>query len=53
LGWTGRAVSTQHEHPERLTTKGYADTVPRVANDSPENRAKNRPVELRKLDCRE
>lgn len=37
---------------ERLTTKGYADTVPLVANDSPENRAKNRRVELRNVSCK-
>lgn len=37
--------------PGRLTTKGYADTVPLVPNDSPENQAKNRRVELKKVDC--
>lgn len=36
---------------DRLTTKGYADTVPLVPNDSPQNMAKNRRVELKKLDC--
>lgn len=35
----------------RLTTKGYADTVPLVPNDSPDNQAKNRRVELKKIDC--
>jgi len=38
--------------PDRLTTKGYADTQPLVANDSPQNMAKNRRVELKKLDCK-
>jgi len=37
---------------DRLTTRGYADTQPLVPNDSPENRAKNRRVELRKPDCK-
>lgn len=32
--------------PTRLAVKGLADTVPRVANDSAENRAKNRRVEI-------
>jgi outer membrane protein OmpA-like peptidoglycan-associated protein len=36
---------------ERLTTRGYADTQPLVTNDSPENQAKNRRVELKKADC--
>jgi len=36
---------------ERLTTRGYADTQPLVPNDSPENQAKNRRVELKKADC--
>jgi outer membrane protein OmpA-like peptidoglycan-associated protein len=37
---------------ERLTTKGYADTQPIASNDAAEGRAKNRRVELRKLDCK-
>jgi OOP family OmpA-OmpF porin len=37
---------------DRLTTHGYADTVPLVTNDSPENKAKNRRVELKKTDCK-
>jgi len=37
--------------PDRLTTKGYADTQPIVPNDGPQNMAKNRRVELKKLDC--
>lgn len=32
--------------PTRLAVKGLADTAPRVANDSPENRARNRRVEI-------
>jgi len=32
--------------PERLSLRGYADTKPRVANDTPENRAMNRRVEI-------
>ncbi|MBA4289513.1 MAG: type VI secretion system protein TssL [Pseudomonas sp.] len=31
---------------ERLSLRGYADTKPRVANDTPENRAMNRRVEI-------
>jgi outer membrane protein OmpA-like peptidoglycan-associated protein len=37
---------------DRMTTHGYADTVPLVPNDSPQNQAKNRRVELKKLDCK-
>ena len=37
---------------DRLTTKGYAETAPLVPNDSPQNMAKNRRVELKKLDCK-
>ena len=33
----------------RLSYKGYADTKPKVANDSPENKAKNRRTELKVL----
>lgn len=32
--------------PERMTATGYADFIPLVANDSPENRAINRRVEF-------
>lgn len=32
--------------PDRLVAVGYSDTRPLVANDSPENRAKNRRVEF-------
>jgi outer membrane protein OmpA-like peptidoglycan-associated protein len=37
--------------PDRLTTRGYADTQPIVSNDSPQNMARNRRVELKKIDC--
>ncbi len=33
--------------PSRLTYKGYADTKPKVPNDSPENKAKNRRTEFK------
>ncbi len=33
--------------PERLTFKGYADARPKVANDTPENKAKNRRTEFK------
>jgi len=36
---------------ERVTAKGYGDTQPIATNDSPEGRAKNRRVELRKRGC--
>jgi outer membrane protein OmpA-like peptidoglycan-associated protein len=36
----------------RLTSRGYGDTQPLVPNDSDENRAKNRRVELKKPNCR-
>jgi chemotaxis protein MotB len=32
--------------PERMTATGYADLIPLVDNDSPENRARNRRVEF-------
>jgi chemotaxis protein MotB len=32
--------------PQRLAVKGFADTRPRVANDSPQQRALNRRVEI-------
>ncbi|HET6632290.1 MAG TPA: OmpA family protein [Rhodanobacteraceae bacterium] len=35
----------------RMTTRGYADTVPLVPNTTDENRAKNRRVELKKENC--
>lgn len=37
---------------DRMTTHGYADTVPLVPNTSDENRAKNRRVELKKQNCK-
>lgn len=36
----------QGVEPDRLTTQGYAEFRPRVPNDSPPNRARNRRVEL-------
>jgi len=36
---------------DRLTTKGYGDTVPLVPNTSDVNRAKNRRVEMKKPGC--
>jgi outer membrane protein OmpA-like peptidoglycan-associated protein len=36
----------------RMTTHGYADTVPLVPNTTDENRAKNRRVELKKGNCK-
>jgi len=39
-------LATGDVEPTRLAVKGLADTAPRVANDSPENRAKNRRVEI-------
>jgi len=32
--------------PDRVLVEGHADSKPLVTNDSPENRAKNRRVEL-------
>ncbi len=50
---TARAVTVVHallRHPNvdmgRVKIEGYADTQPLVPNDSPENRARNRRVEL-------
>ena len=50
---TDRAVSVIHMlqqlgtvDPRRLTAVGYGDTRPLVPNDSPENRARNRRVEI-------
>ncbi|MCP5093291.1 MAG: OmpA family protein [Gammaproteobacteria bacterium] len=50
---TSRAVSVAHEllevselSPENITVTGHADTRPRAANDSVENRAKNRRVDI-------
>lgn len=36
----------------RLTTHGYGDSSPLVSNDTDENRAKNRRVELRRNNCK-
>ena len=50
---TSRAVSVTHEllkratiDPERVIVTGHADTRPRAPNDSDENRAKNRRVDV-------
>ncbi len=50
---TSRAVSVAHEllnvselSPERITVSGHADTRPRAPNDTPENRSKNRRVDI-------
>ncbi|HEC73985.1 MAG TPA: type VI secretion system protein TssL [Methylophaga aminisulfidivorans] len=50
---TSRATSVVHEllapgdmMPSRFVLEGYADTEPLVPNDSPENRATNRRVEI-------
>lgn len=50
---SARAVSVAHEllrpgsiDPRRVSITGYADTRPLVANDSAENRARNRRVEI-------
>jgi len=50
---TSRAVSVAHQllkiselDPENLMVTGHADTRPRAANDSAENRAKNRRVDI-------
>jgi chemotaxis protein MotB len=50
---TSRATSVVHEllapgviPAERFVLEGYADTKPLVPNDTPENRAKNRRVEI-------
>ncbi|GAB4201668.1 MAG: OmpA family protein [Bacteroidia bacterium] len=34
-------------NPQRLTYKGYGDSKPKVPNDSPENKAKNRRTEFK------
>ena len=50
---TSRAVSVTHEllkraniDADRVTVTGHADTRPRAANDTPENRTKNRRVDV-------
>lgn len=50
---TSRAVSVAHDllevselSPENIIVTGHADTRPRAANDSVENRAKNRRVDI-------
>ncbi len=51
---TSRAVSVAHLlldnsdlDPSRFTVTGHADTQPRMQNDTPENRAANRRVDIR------
>jgi outer membrane protein OmpA-like peptidoglycan-associated protein len=34
----------------RMTAKGYGDAQPKVANDTPENKAKNRRIEMTRTD---
>ena len=50
---TSRAVSVTHEllkratiDAERILVTGHADTRPRASNDTPEDRAKNRRVDV-------
>ena len=50
---SARAVSVAHGlfegellREDRFSVRGYADTRPRVANDTPANRAQNRRVEI-------
>ncbi|MEE2729708.1 MAG: flagellar motor protein MotB [Pseudomonadota bacterium] len=50
---SARAVSVAHElmkdgdmEPTKFTVKGFADTKPMVANDSDDNRSRNRRVEI-------
>ena len=46
-GWlVGKGIKA-----DRLTAKGYGASQPVADNDSPEGRAKNRRVELRKAGC--
>ena len=46
-GWlVGKGVKA-----DRLTARGYADTQPLAENDTPEGRARNRRVELKKPGC--
>lgn len=40
-------INEGHIAPKRLTYKGYADTRPKVPNDTPENKAKNRRTEFK------
>ncbi len=40
-------INTYFIDPSRLSIKGYADQKPLTSNDTPENRARNRRVEIR------
>ncbi|MGZ4037929.1 MAG: OmpA family protein, partial [Bacteroidia bacterium] len=40
-------ITTGKINAARLSYKGYADTRPKVPNDSPENKAKNRRTEFK------
>jgi OOP family OmpA-OmpF porin len=43
----------QHGVPAaRVTARGYGDTKPLVPNNSDDNRAKNRRVELKRMNCK-
>jgi len=47
-GWlVGKGIKA-----ERVTAKGYGDAQPVASNDTPEGRARNRRVELRKPGCK-
>ena len=46
-GWlVGKGIKA-----DRVTAKGYADTQPVESNETPEGRARNRRVELKKSRC--
>src|SRR5262249_45464155 len=45
-----------HQHridPDRITTRGLGDSAPLRPSDTEEDRARNRRVEIRKVDCRQ
>ncbi|MBU6497326.1 MAG: OmpA family protein [Rhodospirillales bacterium] len=46
-GW----LVAHHVAADRVTSHGYGDTRPLVANDTEANRFKNRRVELRRMNC--
>src|SRR5262249_35836819 len=45
-----RGLIARGIEPRRLTTKGFGESKPVASNDSTEGRARNRRVELKKLD---